>query len=300
MSDTPIELIVAAFNDENAADEAMKELKQAKKQHLIGIKDAAVIRRDQKNKLHIKEIHDMGGGKGAGIGAIVGGAIGILTGPGILLAGAAGAVIGGLAAKMSDGGFPDNRLKEIGAGLKPGTSAIVAVIEHIWVDALEAELAEAGAQVITQSIADDIATQLEAGKDLSYSAVSTADALDITRTAVGEDEAEISEIVLAEGTVIAQSAVVNAEGVAYEGMLATEDGIAYEAMTATEDGAVLEGFVATEEGVVAGVITATVEEDASDAEADEDEEEVVEGEVAADEASADDETSAQELLFVGS
>ncbi len=281
MSDTPIELIVAAFNDEKAADVAMKELKRAKRQHLIGIKDAAVIRRDKKNKLHIKEVHDMGGGKGAGIGALVGGAIGILTGPGILLTGAAGALIGGLAAKLSDGGFPDRRLKEIGAGLKPETSAIVAVIEHTWVDALEAELAEAGAQVVTESIAADIATQLEAGKDLSISAVSTDESLDITRTAVGEDEAEISEIVLAEGTVLAQSAVVNAEGVAYEGMIATEDGVAYESMAATEEGAVLEGFVATEEGVVAGVVTATAEEDESDAE-----------EVAADDASSADDSTA--------
>ncbi len=191
---------------------------------------------------------------------------------------------------MRDGGFPDDRLKEIGAGLKPETSAIVAVIEHVWVDALEAELAEAGAQVITQSIAADIATQLEAGKDLSYSAVSTEDALDITRTAVGDNEAEISEIVLAEGTVIAQSAVVNEEGVAYEGMIATEDGVAYESLTASDDEATLEGFVATEEGVVAGVITATAEENESD---EEEVVEVVETEVAADdEASADDETAA--------
>ena len=39
---------------------------------LIGIENAAVLRRDEKNKLHIKETGDWGGGKGA----VAGGAIG--------------------------------------------------------------------------------------------------------------------------------------------------------------------------------------------------------------------------------
>ena len=90
----------------------MKDLKQAKYAGLIGIKEGAVIRCDEKNKLHIKEIGDMGGGKGSVLGAVVGGAIGVLAGPVVLL-GAAGAVIGGLAAKFRDSGIPDDRLKTL-------------------------------------------------------------------------------------------------------------------------------------------------------------------------------------------
>lgn len=297
MSNVPTELIVAAFQDEKGAEAAYKELKQAKKEHLIKIQDAAVIRRDAKNKLHIKDVHDMGGGKGAGIGAVVGGAIGLLAGP-VVLVGAAGALIGGLAAKMRDGGFPDSRLKTIGEGLQPGTSALVAVIEHTWVEDLENALAEAGAQVMTESISADIAEQLAAGKDVAYSAVETDEALDITRTAVGENDAEMTEIVLAEGTVMMQSAVVNEDGVAYEAMQVTEDGVAYEAAVATDEGAGYIEAVATEDGVAyealatdgeevdyeAGVITedgAVVEQ--ITAVVDEDEEaEVIEAEVVED------------------
>jgi uncharacterized membrane protein len=260
MSDVPIELIVAAFQDEKGAEAAYKELKQAKKEHLIKIQDAAVIRRDAKNKLHIKDVHDMGGGKGAGIGAVLGGAIGLLAGP-VVLVGAAGALIGGLAAKMKDGGFPDSRLKQIGEGLLPGTSAIVAVIEHTWVADLEEALAEAGAQVMTESISADIAAQLSAGKDVAYSALETDDALDITRTAVGENDAEFTEIVLAEGTVLAQSAVVNEDGIAYEAMAVTEDGVAYEALATDGVDLAYEAGVITEDGAVVEQITAVVEED---------------------------------------
>ena len=259
MSDVPIELIVAAFQDEKGAEAAYKELKQAKKEHLIKIQDAAVIRRDEKNKLHIKDVKDIGGGKGAGIGAVVGGAIGLLAGP-VVLVGAAGALIGGLAAKMKDGGFPDTRLKQIGEGLLPGTSAIVAVIEHTWVADLEDALAEAGAQVVTESISADIAQQLAAGKDVAYSAVETDEELDITRTAVGENEAEMTEIVLAEGTIMTQSAVVNEEGVAFERTITTEDGVAYEAGVSTEEGVGYVAAVATEDGVAYEALAATSDE----------------------------------------
>ena len=72
MNDVPIQLIVAAFNEEKAADQALEALRQAKKEKLIGILDAAVIRRDEKNKLHLKETADVGGGKGALAGGMVG------------------------------------------------------------------------------------------------------------------------------------------------------------------------------------------------------------------------------------
>ena len=55
MSEAPVQLIVAAFKDEKSADEILKELKQAKKEKLIGIINAAVLRKDQNGKLHIKE-----------------------------------------------------------------------------------------------------------------------------------------------------------------------------------------------------------------------------------------------------
>src|SRR5512135_3866851 len=81
MSDVPVQVVVAAFKDENTASEALKALKQARNQGLIKIVDAAVLRKDANGKLHIKETADMGGGKGAVIGGIAGGVIGLLAGP---------------------------------------------------------------------------------------------------------------------------------------------------------------------------------------------------------------------------
>ena len=98
MSDVPVQLIVAAFNDEQAAGEALQALKQAKRERLIGIENAAVIRKDEKGKLHIRETADLGGGRGAVLGGVAGAAIGLIAGPALVVPAAVGALVGGLTA----------------------------------------------------------------------------------------------------------------------------------------------------------------------------------------------------------
>ena len=106
----PVQLIVAAFQDgKNGAEQALKQLKAAKKEHLIKIQNAAVIRKDAHGKLHINETRDMKGGKGAVIGGVVGAALAIMTGGASLAITGAGALIGGLSAKLRDLGFNDDR-----------------------------------------------------------------------------------------------------------------------------------------------------------------------------------------------
>lgn len=147
MDDVPVEWIVAAFQDEAGADAALKELKQAKRKKLIGINNAAVIRKDEKGKIHINETAAIGR-KGAPMGAATGAAIGLIAGS-LTLAGV-------LAAKFTVAGFDDGRLKTIGEGLTPGSSAIIAVVKHKWVEQVRQELEEMQADVVTEAFAADI------------------------------------------------------------------------------------------------------------------------------------------------
>jgi uncharacterized membrane protein len=176
----PTEVILAAFNDEQGAEDALQQLKDAQKLDLIDIENSAILRRDQQGQLHIKEAKDMGGGRGAVIGGVVGAVAGVLFGP-LVLAAAGGAAIGGLAAKLRDSGFNDQRLKQVGQNLQPGTSAILAVIQHTWVTELEGELRKAGADVVTEQIGADIAAQLKEGKAVAYTATVTDDTVIATR-----------------------------------------------------------------------------------------------------------------------
>ena len=72
-----------------------------------------------------------------------------------------GAAIGGLANRLRDTGFPDARLNEIGEALTPGTSALVAIMEHRWVPDVDQHLRAAAADVMTEAVRADVAAQLE-------------------------------------------------------------------------------------------------------------------------------------------
>ncbi|MGE0058130.1 MAG: DUF1269 domain-containing protein [Dehalococcoidia bacterium] len=160
MPDVPIDVVVAAFNDEQGASTALNDLKTAHKEGLINVKDAAVLRRDMEDKLHITDTTDKGFGRGAILGGIAGAVVGVVAGPiGWMTLG--GAAVGGLAAKLRDGGFRDSRLKEVGENLKPGSSAIIAVVEEQWVREVERMMRQDAADIATEMISADIATQLE-------------------------------------------------------------------------------------------------------------------------------------------
>ena len=158
------------------------------------IDNVAVLTKDADGKLDVKEPTDWGGGRGAVVGGVTGAALGLLAGP-VGWAIGLGALVGGLAAKLRDSGFSDERLRKLGASLKPGTSAMVAVVEHRWVADLEKQLAEAGADTLTEEIGADIARELEAGRDVAYSALSAAGVVAIDRAAVGKDTADVASLV---------------------------------------------------------------------------------------------------------
>ena len=156
----PVDIVVAAFNDEKGATDALHELESAKKEGLIGIQDAAVLRKDDKSKLYITETADRGFGRGAMVGGVAGAVVGVIAGP-VGWAALGGAAIGGLASKLRDTGFKDERLRQMGNSLQPGTSAIVAVVEHEWVREVERRIENEAKDIVTEAITADIAEQLE-------------------------------------------------------------------------------------------------------------------------------------------
>ena len=74
--------------------------------------------------------------------------------------------------------------------LTPGSSAIVAVVEHKWVAEVERELAEAEADVLTAALSEEIATQLEADHDVAYTALATEEGYAASTIAGNEEEVE--------------------------------------------------------------------------------------------------------------
>jgi uncharacterized membrane protein len=162
--DMSLELVIATFSDEATAKAAYDELREAEKEEYILLVDAAVVHRDDENRLHIEEQHDMKAGPGALLGAGIGTILGFIGGPiGLLIGGAAGAAVGAAAAQGSDAGMFDERLKEFANALKPGTSMVIVAVAHFWSGLAGAFLERAGGEVTTIPLSEEVARQLDAG-----------------------------------------------------------------------------------------------------------------------------------------
>ena len=229
-------------------------LKRAKQHGQIYYQNLAVVRKNPEGKVKIKETGDMSFGPGAGIGAVVGGALGLLAGPGGLVAGAAaGAAIGGAGAALHDAGIPDERLEEIGDVLGPGNSAVIGIFEQVRVDKeTMVEIDQSTAEAV-EALAADIGTTLQGGQDVAYVLAVTEEGVVARREAVGEKATDVEGLVITAEGAVAGRAVATEEGVAYEVAAATEEEAAYEAGVVTQEGAaVVDAYAAAEGGALEG------------------------------------------------
>jgi uncharacterized membrane protein len=157
----PNEVLVVVFPGETRAAEVLNELKKLDKEHLIHLKNAAIITRDRGGKVSIHETHDFDAKQGAVAGALAGGLLGMLRGDtieGALL----GAGAGLITSKVVDLGFKDEYLKQLSANLQPDSSAIVAVVLFEHADQAISELNLHGGTILRQTLPPDVAAKLAA------------------------------------------------------------------------------------------------------------------------------------------
>jgi uncharacterized membrane protein len=157
----PLELIVAAFDDAERAAQVLEELRDLERSGDLALVNVALLVKDAEGRAQLKETGDVRAPGGALFGAIVGGLVGLLGGPaGAIVGAAAGAATGGLAAHSLDLGFDDTLLKEIQDGLPAGSSAIIALIAHEWVERLISKLEALEARLYRQALKAEILAQL--------------------------------------------------------------------------------------------------------------------------------------------
>ena len=243
--------LVVAFTDATAADQALDAMKDAKNQDQFYFEDAAVIAQDAQGKVKYHETGDMSVGKGAGIGALVGGVIGILGGPaGVVVGAGAGAAIGGALA-AHDGGFKNQNLQTIGVALKPNTSAVAVITSHDFLKAMQQQVSVEDIRTVVSNLAAEISAQLAANKNVAIGLLLTADALAVKEIAADAVSAEVVGAVFTSDAVAVGAAVVTAEGAAYEVAVVTEEGAVGEAGVITDEGAVVIDVVAPAEAPAA-------------------------------------------------
>lgn len=158
-------LIAVGFKDEFTADEVVLKLLKLQQEHLIDLEDAAVVIRNKKGKVRIKQTQEL-----TTTGALSGGFWGLLFGfiffnP--LLGWAVGAVAGGISGALTDIGIDDNFIREVGSTIEPSTSAIFILVRSATPDKVLEDLSKFGGKVLKTSLSKEDETKLKAAMSQS-------------------------------------------------------------------------------------------------------------------------------------
>ena len=127
-------VLVAAFDETDGAAPGLAHLNTLHEQQKVVLKDAAVIWRDEHNKLQIKETTNIGGKRRGLIGSL----------------------------GLIDTGIANDKLDEIGRVLQAGNSVLVVTMPLDAQPTVRQELGAAGAEVISQELSPRVVAELEA------------------------------------------------------------------------------------------------------------------------------------------
>jgi uncharacterized membrane protein len=142
-------LIYAVYAGQDTASQVFKTMKSAQGDTGERIESFAVVSKDLKGKVTVRDQRK----RDAGVGAVIGGVIGLVGGP---VGVAAGATAGGAVGYLTGDavGISRDQVESMKQGLTPDSSALVVVLDNRWVQDVERDLRQANArQVVASQIA---------------------------------------------------------------------------------------------------------------------------------------------------
>jgi len=198
------EIMFAVYGTEDGAAGAVESLKAMDNANTIDIIDAATLVKDAEGNASVKQESLPSVKRGLGIGALIGGAVGLIFPPSIIASAAIGAGIGAGGAKIAKSALENDDLKQAADSLEPGSSAFIAVAENTWVGQVQDTIAgyqslaehtlDAEASGILGSISNDSEAVLYGSASSDSAATEFAVATDgdtiagqVTSAAIGDD-----------------------------------------------------------------------------------------------------------------
>jgi uncharacterized membrane protein len=121
-------VLAGLYQDSDQAKSDWSALGELHKQEMIGSYQAALFEKRADGKVKVIDTTSTTRSKGAGWGAAIGAAVGLVFPPALLATAAEGAIIGAAAGDLSKGWFRGD-VKRLGDQLEPGQEGIIAVAE---------------------------------------------------------------------------------------------------------------------------------------------------------------------------
>jgi uncharacterized membrane protein len=156
-------IIGVSFDRAARAQEYLIAMGGLREEGDLELKDAVIVRKDANGSVKVVETIDPTPGKAALSGALWTGLIGLLiAGPVGWVAGIGiGAGAGAIAAKVVDLGIPDEWVAWFKDAVRPGTSTVVILADHVHVNALADEARRfEGAELLYTSMPESAFEQL--------------------------------------------------------------------------------------------------------------------------------------------
>ena len=155
------DLIIIGYPDETTAENVWAELVKLQHDYLVDLEDAAIIRRDQKGKLHVTTpVHHQAAWGGLS-GLFWGTLIGLLfLFPLAPLTGVAGGIMGAALGAAGDLGIKDDFKQRVQDLIQPGTSALLVIVRKATPDKFLEALRPYGGTVLKTSLPRDAEQEL--------------------------------------------------------------------------------------------------------------------------------------------
>ncbi len=151
-------MLAVVFETEDGAKEGYKDWKQVwSGQTTRFMHSAAILVRHANGEYSFSETADIDKRHGRLFGAVTGGLVGLVGGPvGLVIGALAGAGVGGFTADKIDRGLSNQFLDTFAKNLKPGSSAMIVLMDGAGVPALEASLGHLGGILVQEELTDEM------------------------------------------------------------------------------------------------------------------------------------------------
>jgi uncharacterized membrane protein len=137
----PVQMLVLEFDRTEFDGRVMPELARLKEAGIVRLIDLLFVSKNQDGELDVVRQSDLSADEASEFGALVGALVGLGTGDEEVALAAASAG----AAEGEDGHFiGDDEVWYLGDAIPEGTSAAVALIEHLWAIPLRDKVVDAG------------------------------------------------------------------------------------------------------------------------------------------------------------
>jgi uncharacterized membrane protein len=141
----PVQMLVLSFDRANFDGTIAPELERLKEAGIIRLVDLLFVRKPEGGELEVVQTSDLSHDEAVDFGAMVGALVGLGSGDEDEML--AAAVVG--ADALEDGHlFGDQEVWYVADAIPEGTSAAIALIEHVWAIPLRDKLVEAGGSVL--------------------------------------------------------------------------------------------------------------------------------------------------------